>query len=432
MNIPINILAPYPILPGIISVFIVIGLTWASYKIFCSCIKRKPELLELFCSAIIFLSLISSFIYITMHLGIMNLLAARLIGIILFSMGIIGVYYWIKEKKLAISKLYFAFSKQSLYIKLSIILIFILLLAFSLCSLAPPTDADSLDYHLGVPATYLIYGYKFPFYAWLHSRLVGLGEVWNLIGLATWTDSLNSVLQFSGLIALLVVFWKYMQKKSEQIDYKLFAAKLLLGVPVLLFLLPNQKPQLIGTIAIIASLMLCIIKEKQTKLTCFLSLGALFFAFGLKYSFYVTGFVPFFFIAYTAYKNKLFKCFVFYSILFYALFLFPIHLFNTISYGNPVTPLFPALFNERGYATLTSFTHMLKTYKEGFGFPLGLLIPSKIGEISTVLGVGVFTFFFIDFKNRKVVEIFIVAILTFILGAIAGQGTSRFSLTRII
>ena len=397
-----------------------------SHNCFYLFIKRYPSSIEFLSFFIVVIALICSVIFYFFHLKLLNIEITRSIGVFFILYGIFSsiflIFHFRKHFLLKNIK------KASKYLsRIDYILIIILIICLFLLSITPVTDADSLDYHIGVPSSFYVYHTFLPRFDWFHSRLIGLGESINLIGLASWTDNLNSVLQFFGLISLLIVFWKHIQKKpSVQIDYKIFICKLLLGVPVLLFLLPNQKPQLIGTIAVLASMALCILEEKQRKLTCFLSVGALFFAFSLKYSFYVTGFIPFFFIGYTAYKNKLFKYFVYSSFFFYFMLLFPIHLFNYINYGNPVTPLFASLFKETGHQYLTSFNQMLSSYKEGFGFPFGLLIPNSPGKISTILGLGIFTFAFVDFKNKKSREVLILAFLTFITTVVFCQRTSRF------
>ena len=72
------------------------------------------------------------------------------------------------------------------------------LLFFLLC-ISPPTDIDSIDYHLGAPATW--YEYK-SFYSrkdWLHYRFTGLGEYINIIGIYLKTFNFGQLIQFFSL-----------------------------------------------------------------------------------------------------------------------------------------------------------------------------------------------------------------------------------------
>src|SRR5436190_244698 len=77
----------------------------------------------------------------------------------------------------------------------------LLLLALGLSALGPPSDADSIDYHLGLPLEWLRHGGAYPRGDWFPSRLAGISESLNMLGLAAGTDSIGAGLQFAGLIA---------------------------------------------------------------------------------------------------------------------------------------------------------------------------------------------------------------------------------------
>ena len=66
--------------------------------------------------------------------------------------------------------------------------------------LGPATDADSLEYHLGVPLDWLRHGGAYARPDWFHARLAGLGEAINMLGLAMGTDNLGAVFQAAGLV----------------------------------------------------------------------------------------------------------------------------------------------------------------------------------------------------------------------------------------
>jgi hypothetical protein len=112
-------------------------------------------------------------------------------------------------------------------------------LGLVLAACGPVTDADSLDYHLGVPLAWLRQESVAPQPHWMHTRLVGLGEAINMLGLAAGTNGLGSAVQVSGLIALM---WS-MCALAKTANDRLFALLLALP-PAILPLATAQKPQL--------------------------------------------------------------------------------------------------------------------------------------------------------------------------------------------
>ena len=64
------------------------------------------------------------------------------------------------------------------------------------------TNADSLDYHLGVPL-YILNFLEFPnFKSWIHYSLSGSGELLNTIGLSFHSEQILSMTQFGGILSI--------------------------------------------------------------------------------------------------------------------------------------------------------------------------------------------------------------------------------------
>jgi hypothetical protein len=129
------------------------------------------------------------------------------------------------------------------------LLLMLLLIGAAVMSLGPPTDSDSLDYHLGVPVGLLVHG-GLPFTPeWLHSRLAASQEMLNAMGLAGGTDNFGAVLQFAGMagIAALLVFADSESQSGStalQRRVRLMAAVVALSAPTMVSLIA-QKPQLL-------------------------------------------------------------------------------------------------------------------------------------------------------------------------------------------
>ncbi len=129
-------------------------------------------------------------------------------------------------------------------------LILLLLAGMGLLALGPVTNADSLDYHIGVPIALLNEG-GMPFAPeWFISRLAGNGEVLNALGLAVGAEQFGALLQFAGLMGivglLLCAESNYGQQgETTAAKIKPMIALAALSAPVLLFLVSSSKPQLL-------------------------------------------------------------------------------------------------------------------------------------------------------------------------------------------
>ena len=104
-------------------------------------------------------------------------------------------------------------------------------------SIAPITNADSLDYHL-YTAKHIINYFSYPTYLtnFHSSRLSGSGEILISMGLIIGSEQFSSILQTSGLISIL----GFCKKQKYN---KLFVI-LILSSPVILFFASSIKPQL--------------------------------------------------------------------------------------------------------------------------------------------------------------------------------------------
>jgi hypothetical protein len=124
----------------------------------------------------------------------------------------------------------------------------------ALAALGPVTDIDSLHYHLCVPLDWLRHGGAYARPDWFHSRLVGLAESLNLLGLGAGTDSFGAALQFGGYIAASIAVAALAKTRANQIVGWLVVA----SCPVVAFLVPNQKPQMLPSAGTVIALVLTV------------------------------------------------------------------------------------------------------------------------------------------------------------------------------
>ena len=116
----------------------------------------------------------------------------------------LGIFFLFNEiKKFSLKKLLeINFSLK--YLKTENLIIVSLIIGFFLVSIAPITNADSLDYHL-YTAKHIINYFSYPTYLtnFHSSRLSGSGEILISMGLIIGSEQFSSILQTSGLISIL-------------------------------------------------------------------------------------------------------------------------------------------------------------------------------------------------------------------------------------
>jgi hypothetical protein len=268
----------------------------------------------------------------------------------------------------------------------------------ALMALSPPTDADSLDYHLGVPLEFLRRGEAYARYDWFHARLIGSGEVLNMLGLAGGTDILGGALSAAGLLALASTFAARFGTSRD----KLFMLSCILSCPFLLFLVPNQKPFLFPVVA--NTLALLIISERFRSLdgrSLFLTFGCCFFAMSCKYSFLLSGGVVLITGMVAACRSRRLVVAVGLALLWYVVMIFPMELQKMLFYGDPISPMLEG-FRQHADTSLTRFAQYIRYYSMStLPFPLSIIVPDTPGRVSAALGLGVLACFAVHSTVRR-------------------------------
>lgn len=265
-------------------------------------------------------------------------------------------------------------------------------LCLVLAALGPPTDADSLDYHLGVPLDWLRHGGAYPRSDWLHARLAGLGEALNMLGLASGTDVLGALLQASGLFVVTAT----VAGMARGADNRVFAILITLTTPVLLSLVPTQKPQLLPVAASTLGLVILVSRADKPDLWALaVAFGSVAFSMGCKYSFLITGGVVMFAGLAIAWRRNMLRVAMIVAMVALAVLVVPLMVRNTLFHGDPISPL---LENIRAHPDpeVVAFAKHLRDRGGERSLVRFLLLPFEFGAtiapglVSTVLGLGVF------------------------------------------
>ena len=324
----------------------------------------------------------------------------------LFVLGIINVTFF-KEIKTLLNLLF-----NNNY-KLLGFIIFFYFLFLILISLGPPSMADALDYHYGVPL-YLLNNSFLPNQdIWMHGSLFGFGELISAIGLYLHTDNFFTFFQLFSLI----LFFEFLIKKEKDRTKFFFVLIFIISSPIILFLISGPKPLLFPQL-LTATVLYMLFKEKKFNknnliLITILLIGATQF----KLSFILSSMIIGLLILIKAFKydkkiivNLALITFLICSPKIYYNFT-QVQEFQII---NVITTL-PKTFLE-----------LLSVYKDNdFIYPLNLFFPSSLGSITNILGFQIFVLFFLKKISKEFKLVLIIIFLTILIHFIFGQQTPR-------
>ena len=303
-------------------------------------------------------------------------------------------------------------------------------------ALSPITNADSLDYHIGVPKQIYNSGKFIWMPEWYNQGLSGIGENIILIGIIFKAEQFPTLIQYFALVSIFGNFLTFDVKmiKVNMIQKRNYFILFALTIPVLLFLTTSPKPQLTGiaTTALSFSI-LNYLKSENLQITKKVTLGIsifLFYAVATKLNFIISASFLFLYLFHIMYlkKNLITSIFILISIIVISFFLvfIPIIVYKLQIFNNHIFSYFyPFPNNYPGYKNFLSF---LKQYRDSnISFPLSLIYPGSFSSFSMILGPNLILviLFFILGKSKNI-KLFIAIILLCFFAFIFGQATSRF------
>ena len=328
------------------------------------------------------------------------LLLMQFFGLIL---TFIGVYHFIISIKISPNTL---FNNQLTIVKKNtnydFLLSFIIISTLFLLSLGPVSSNDSNDYHIGYAIAILNYG-GMPFIPeWFLGRYSANGEVINALGLSIGSEQFGSLIQWASLLAITALVLPSMDvvKKNKNLSGWLIVLAVL-SAPVILFLIPTQKPQLWPIALTSFAFYLFVtttsdICSKQLKnrfaLVCMLCMCAS----QAKFNYLLGGGLAGSLMLFLMLKKQELKAAI--SIFFVtAIFiLLPPVLWKL----NTLDTSFLEIFTNPLPGDLPGTDEAIQNWRKetdnysSFPFPISIIIPSSLGAISSVLGLGWITFLF--------------------------------------
>ena len=358
-------------------------------------------LLNLLISIIFFSQIIKFFSYVGLFKQI-NLIFS-------FSIFFAGIYN--------LKFLYNFINKNKFYIPRNIfeILILLILFAFFIISIAPPTMADALDYHYGVPLYLLNFNEVPSPYIWVHGASAGNGEFVNSLAIFFGTDNFGTLLQLFSLICFLLFLKERVQNKKKLLFLYIF----ILSSPTLLQLISGPKFLLFPQV-LTATALFIILEKKKIESVDFVFIGILLMgASQFKLSFLLSGSVIGTFLFLKSFMNNKIKI-VILSLILSVIFFGPTFIWNYTQLDNFS---FQNIFLSMPMEAIKS----LQNYTENFNYiyPFNLILPNSISSISSILGFQFFILFFI-FRNKKETKtVIIITLLTIALHYFLSMNEAR-------
>ena len=360
--------------------------------------------------------------------------------VLILMLGVLLIGHWILSN-LSKKKVFNFFRVWTSSLDFPNMLFGVIVLLYLFANYGPVTNGDSLDYHLGYAYNFLREPFE-PHPDWYSARMSQSGEKLIAIGLSLDIESLANLIQFTSLLGICSLI-RYAFEHNGFIDrsQKNYLLLAFISSPILLFLAISAKPQLmpvaLTTLAFALLINLVKVDNLNSSHQCIGVLGIILFlasiAMSQKFSFYISGLIIFLFSALVAYKKKIFIQFFCVAVLIFLFALAPVFIDKFQRYHGAIIDL---ILNPVAGSTdsLRLFIQWLKAYRENIlPFPLYLIIPSKLGNFSTVLGVGVFIIFACFYIFRQIPKyVALLYLLFIILIVFIGQPSSRFYLEAYI
>jgi len=318
----------------------------------------------------------------------------------------------------------------------------LLLGGLGLLALAPVTDADSLDYHVGVALAVLNSG-AFPAAPeWFHSRLAGSGEVLIALGFSIGAEQFGALLQFLGVVAVMGIL-----RHGMRVDNHLsaWAVLVFLSCPVLVAWTASPKPLLlpIAMTTIAVYLAVHFLGRDATTcprptqlLNCYILICLLVMvAATTKLNFLLSGGLAGLLALFFMWRQGRGWSAIGWGLILSVLVLLPPVIWKHAQFGGtlwePLLNPFPG-----DWPGTESFRSYLVGYRDStIPFPLLLVVPDGLGTVTTILGVGLAALFLLPRMVRDpgpCRTVVIVSLLLVFTASLVGQKASRFYLEPMI
>ena len=281
-------------------------------------------------------------------------------------------------------------------------LVYLILFGFLLLSLGPITNADSLDYHVGVAIKTLLNEKFTTEITWNTSTNASSGEVFIAFAIFNGAEQLASITNFFAILSIAFIILLFKSKFDQNTK---FIVLLALSSPAIISLVSTAKPQLIFIASNFLSFAIITEKNRLNYKSLTLPIFLIANAFVAKFSFIFSSSLVFLLICLKFYKN--YTYIIFMSLIVSCLTILPHFYFKYTAYGTNLFEFlrYPVPINVNGY-------HGFYEHLKGGGpvhFPSNILHPLKLKYFNE--GLGIFFIILIPFIKNIIKKNFIQFIL---------------------
>jgi hypothetical protein len=419
-----------PPLPALVAVVLVVSLWSLGARLASRLRSGHPDELDPIAGFILLTGLVAALVHGLAWAKLAELNVLRgLAGVI----SLLGTGEFLRNRReyqRQLTRLYARLREATSFERLGVVVVVVSVVALGFASLGPATDSDSLSYHLGVPLDWLRRGAIEPRSDWMHTRLAGFGEVIALLGLSVGTDCLGAALQWSGLLCVGFALASYGSKLNERI----LAWLIVTASPVVLFLVPNQKAQMLPVAATTIALTLTLRRRGKIEVCDAVFVwGGLGFAVGCKLSFLFSGACVLALFLFEAHRSHRLRMAVVTGLGLFVVLLLPIFLRKYLYYGDPLSPAFESWKPSPAVSVLNfgaKLRNSVRPHTMGAVAELfrEVLVPESLGGVSKVLGVGALSFLVFGRRMGATKILVVLALFTGVLVMVFGSLEPRYVL----
>ncbi|MEW5854987.1 MAG: DUF1420 family protein [Myxococcota bacterium] len=332
-----------PPLPALVALLVVNGLRRGGERLARTLLGPASEPVDRASCVVVLLAMICALLHAVAWWGVGLLPFTRVVGTTLLVLGLPG---WPRVPALppAESRRERWFSALAIFTALML----------TIAALGPATDADSRDYHLGVPLDWLNHGGIHPRADWPMSRVTGLGELVVLLGLAMGTDCLSALVQAGAVALLMTTLVAEAPDRTARTLGLLYAAT----TPVLLSLVTSQKPQVLPAVALALAFITLTRAAPPSSRQLALAVLCALFAASCKYSMIPPAALL---VGYALVRTRAFPVVGAAAATGFLLFLLPLQLRSYLAWGDPLSPLLER-FRENPDPGVVAFAEHLRNH----------------------------------------------------------------------